>query len=298
MSPDHVLQPFRSPVNFQIDYASELNPQQHAAVTAPPGPALVIAGAGAGKTRTLVYRAAFLLEQGIPADRILLLTFTNKAAKEMMRRVEGLLGGKPSSLWGGTFHSIGNRILRRHADLVGYARDFTILDRADGKDLIVSCLDEMEIDLKATRFPSAEVLAEIFSLAVNPEDAIGQMLDKEYDYFSPLVERIEEVGGRYAERKRESGVIDFDDLLSLWLRLLRDQADAREKYQRRFQFILVDEYQDTNKLQSDLIDLLAARHHNVMVVGDDSQSISSWRGAHFRNIPQCPERYPESRTST
>ena len=294
MSPD-LLEPFRAPANLQIDYASELNPQQHAAVTAPPGPALVIAGAGAGKTRTLVYRAAFLLEQGIPADRILLLTFTNKAAKEMMRRVEGLLGGKPSSLWGGTFHSIGNRILRRHADLVGYARDFTILDRADGKDLIVSCLDEMEIDLKATRFPSAEVLAEIFSLAVNTEEAIGQILDKEYDYFSPLVERIEEVGGRYAERKRESGVIDFDDLLSLWLRLLRDHADVREKYQRRFQFILVDEYQDTNKLQSDLIDLLAARHHNVMVVGDDSQSIYSWRGANFRNILQFPERYPEAR---
>src|SRR5207249_5383064 len=294
MSPD-LLDPFRAPANLQIDYASELNPQQHAAVTAPPGPALVIAGAGAGKTRTLVYRGAFLLEQGIPADRILLLTFTNKAAKEMMRRVEGLLGAKPSSLWGGTFHSIGNRILRRHADLVGYARDFTILDRADGKDLIVSCLDEMEIDLKATRFPSAEVLAEIFSLAVNTEEAIGQILDKEYDYFSPLVERIEEVGGRYAERKRESGVIDFDDLLSLWLRLLRDQADVREKYQRRFQFILVDEYQDTNKLQSDLIDLLAARHHNVMVVGDYSHSIYSWRGANFRNILQFPERYPEAR---
>ena len=294
MSPD-LLDPFRAPANLQIDYASELNPQQHAAVTAPPGPALVIAGAGAGKTRTLVYRGAFLLEQGIPADRILLLTFTNKAAKEMMRRVEGLLGAKPSSLWGGTFHSIGNRILRRHAGLVGYARDFTILDRADGKELIVSCLDEMEIDLRATRFPSAEVLAEIFSLAVNTEGAIGQILDKEYDYFSPLVERIEEVSGRYAERKRASGVIDFDDLLSLWLRLLRDHADVREKYQRRFQFILVDEYQDTNKLQSDLIDLLAARHHNVMVVGDDSQSIYSWRGANFRNILQFPERYPEAR---
>src|SRR5437762_6971935 len=153
----------------------------------------------------------------------------------------------------------------------------------------------MGIELKATRFPSAEVLAEIFSLAVNTEEAIGQILDKEYDYFSPLVERIEEVSGRYAERKRESGVIDFDDLLSLWLRLLRDHADVREKYQRRFQFILVDEYQDTNKLQSDLIDLLAARHHNVMVVGDDSQSIYGWRGANFANILEFPKRYPETK---
>src|SRR5947207_15898064 len=143
MSPD-LLEPFRAPANLQIDYASELNPQQHAAVTAPPGPALVIAGAGAGKTRTLVYRAAFLLEQGIPADRILLLTFTNKAAKAMMRRVAELLGGDVSALWGGTFHAIGNRILRRHADLLGYPRDFTILDREDARDLIAAGLEEAE----------------------------------------------------------------------------------------------------------------------------------------------------------
>src|SRR5438309_9325220 len=133
MSPDHVLQPFRSPVNFQIDYASELNPQQHAAVTAPPGPALVIAGAGAGKTRTLTYRVAYLLEQGIPSDRILLLTFTNKAAREMMRRVASLLGSELSSLWGGTFHAVGARLLRRHAETLNYRRDFTILDREDAK---------------------------------------------------------------------------------------------------------------------------------------------------------------------
>src|SRR5947207_8289641 len=163
MSRDYVLQPFRSPVNLQIDYAGELNPQQHAAVTAPPGRSLVSAGAGAGKTRTLSYRVAFLLEQGIPADRILLLTFTNKAAREMMRRAADLLGGDISSLWGGTFHSIGNRILRRHTDLLGYARDFTILDREDAKDLIAVCLDEAGIDLKDADFPKAEVLADIFS---------------------------------------------------------------------------------------------------------------------------------------
>src|SRR5213083_754659 len=133
MPRDYVLQPFRAPVNLQIDYARELNPQQHAAVTAPPGPSLVLAGAGAGKTRTLIYRVAYLLEQGIPADRILLLTFTNKAAKEMMRRVADLLGNDLADLWGGTFHSIGNRILRRHADLLGYPRGFTILDREDAK---------------------------------------------------------------------------------------------------------------------------------------------------------------------
>src|SRR5512139_3592238 len=144
MSRDYVLQPFRPPVNLQIDYARDLNPQQLAAVTAPPGPALVIAGAGAGKTRTLIYRVAFLLEQGIPAGRLLLLTFTNKAAREMMRRVSDLLGGDLADLWGGTFHSIGHRILRAHAEGVGYRRDFTILDREDAKDLIKTCVAEAE----------------------------------------------------------------------------------------------------------------------------------------------------------
>src|ERR1043165_7789680 len=146
MSREYVLQTFRPPVHLQIDYAAELNEQQHAAVTAPPGPSLVIAGAGSGKTRTLTYRVAYLLEQGIPADRILLLTFTNKAAREMMRRVVDLLGQELPSLWGGTFHSIGNRILRRHAELLGYQRDFTILDREDAKDLVKACLDDFKID--------------------------------------------------------------------------------------------------------------------------------------------------------
>src|SRR5882724_2843183 len=146
MSRDYVLQPFNPPVHLHIYYSAELNAQQHAAVTAPPGPALVIAGAGSGKTRTLTYRVGFLLEQGIPADRILLLTFTNKAAREMMRRVSDLLGQELPSLWGGTFHAIGNRILRRHADLLGYQRDFTILDREDAKDLIKSCVAEADLD--------------------------------------------------------------------------------------------------------------------------------------------------------
>src|SRR6266571_2313759 len=295
MSPDSVPTSFDSLVNLRIDYARELNPQQHDAVTALPGPALVIAGAGAGKTRTLIYRVAFLLEQGIPANRILLLTFTNKAAKEMMRRVADLLGGDIPALWGGTFHSIGNRILRRHAEVLGYARDFTILDREDGRDLIAGCLREAEIKPNGTEFPKADVLADIFSLAVNTERSIAQILEAQYGYFSVHAPQIEGVGRRYVERKRAGGVMDFDDLLAHWLKLLREHAEIAEQYQRRFQFILVDEYQDTNKLQGDLIDLLAARHHNVMVVGDDSQSIYSWRGANFQNILQFPQRYPEAR---
>src|ERR1700722_6023582 len=160
MSRDFFLQPFHPPVNLQIDYAAELNAQQYAAVTAPPGPSLVIAGAGSGKTRTLTYRVGFLLEQGIPADRILLLTFTNKAAKEMMRRVCDLLGQELPSLWGGTFHSIGNPMLRQHANLLGYERDFSIMDREDARDLINACVTDAAIDVKATRFPKGDVLAD------------------------------------------------------------------------------------------------------------------------------------------
>src|SRR6184192_4153550 len=175
MSRDYVLEPFRAAVHLQIDYARELNEQQHAAVTAPPGPALVIAGAGSGKTRTLTYRVAYLLEQGISEDRILLLTFTNKAAKEMMRRVADLLGQELPSLWGGTFHSVGNRILRQHAKLLGYERDFTILDREDARHLISTCVAESDIDTKATRFPKAEVLNDIFSLAINMQKSVAEI---------------------------------------------------------------------------------------------------------------------------
>jgi DNA helicase-2/ATP-dependent DNA helicase PcrA len=292
MSRDYVLQPFQSEVHLQIDYGRELNPQQCAAVTAPPGPALVIAGAGSGKTRTLTYRVAYLLEQGIPADRILLLTFTNKAAGEMMRRVNDLLGQELNNLWGGTFHSIGNRVLRTHAQLLGYGRDFTIMDREDAKHLIATCIAEAEIDVKATRFPKPEVLGDIFSLALNKQKSVAEILGTEYGYFDELAPQIEDVWKRYVARKLATNAMDFDDLLVLWLKLLQEHADVRELYQRRFQFILVDEYQDTNKLQSDLIDLLAERTKNVMVVGDDAQSIYAWRGANFQNIIRFPDRYP------
>ena len=295
MSHEYVLRPFSPAIHLQIDYARELNEQQLAAVTAPPGPSLVIAGAGSGKTRTLIYRVAYLLEQGISPDRILLLTFTNKAAKEMMRRVADLLGQELASLWGGTFHSIGNRILRQHAPLLGYQRDFSILDREDAKHLIATCVAESEVDVKASRFPKAEVLGDIFSLALNTHKTIPQVLEEQYNYFSQLAPQIAGIGKRYEARKRATNAMDFDDLLALWLKLLQEHPETRELYQRRFQFILVDEYQDTNRLQSDLIDLLAARHHNVMVVGDDAQSIYAWRGANFENILKFPKRYPESK---
>ena len=286
------FKPSTSEIRLNIDYARELNEQQLAAVTASPGPALVIAGAGSGKTRTLTYRVAYLLEQGIPADRILLLTFTNKAAAEMMRRVSDLLGHELRSLWGGTFHSIGARILRLHAEALGYERDFTILDRDDAKDLIKACLADAKIDKQDKHFPKPDVLNEIFSLAANTHRSIPELVEGQFSYFSQFDKEIADLQKRYTARKRASNGMDFDDLLALWLKLLQEHTDIREHYQRRFQFILVDEYQDTNKLQGDLIDLLAARHHNVTVVGDDAQSIYAWRGANFANILNFPKRHP------
>jgi DNA helicase II / ATP-dependent DNA helicase PcrA len=291
VSRDYQLHRFSAPEELRIDYARELNAQQYAAVTAAEGPALVIAGAGAGKTRTLTYRVAWLIEQGIPPDRILLLTFTNKAAKEMMRRVEDLLGSDVSQIWGGTFHSVGARILRRHAEVLGWRPDFTILDREDAKDLIQACVDEAGIDVKETRFPKPDVLGDIFSMAVNTGRSLADTLAADYDHFAPLAAKIADIEARYHARKQATNGMDFDDLLTQWRRVLKDFPDLRDFYQRRFQFILVDEYQDTNTLQGDLIDRLAAVHKNLMVVGDDAQSIYAWRGANFKNILEFPQRY-------
>jgi len=291
---EYVLHPYRESVQLQIDYEAELNDAQRAAVTALPGPALVIAGAGSGKTRTLTYRVAYLLEQGVPADRILLLTFTNKAAKEMMGRVTDLIGQDMSELWGGTFHSIGHRVLRRHSETLGFNRSFTIQDREDAKGLVNACIAEAEIDVKATRFPKPDVVGDIGSLAINKQQTVREVIEARYPWFEPLSAQIEDVLTRYTARKQAQGLMDFDDLLVLWLKLLKEHEEVRELYQKRFQFVLVDEYQDTNQLQAELIDLLGERYKNVMVVGDDSQSIYSWRGANYENIIEFPKRYPKA----
>ena len=175
---------------------------------------------------------------------------------------------------------------------MGYEKDFSILDQEDARHLISTCIAESGIDTKATRFPKAEVLGSIFSLAVNKRASVGEVVGQQFDYFSKLLPQIEQVQAAYVERKRRTGAMDFDDLLALWLRLMEEHEEVRESLQRRFQFILVDEYQDTNRLQGDLIDLLAARTRNVMAVGDDAQSIYGWRGANFENILQFPQRYP------
>lgn len=280
---------------IQIDYAAELNPQQLAAVQAPPGPALVIAGAGSGKTRTLTYRVAYLLENGIAPSNILLLTFTNKAARQMLERVETLIPNRTAGLWGGTFHSIGNRILRKHAREAGFAPGFSIMDREDQQHLLEGVIASAGIDplaIKEKRFPKAEVVADILSYALNTGDSIDDVLDERYPYFIPFQKEIGEIRDLYEKRKADANVLDFDDLLEKPLHLLNTHEEIARAYRSQFQFILVDEYQDTNRLQADFIDVLAREHKNIMVVGDDAQSIYSWRGANFQNILQFPKRYP------
>ena len=274
--------------SINIDYASELNEQQLAAVTASPGPLLVIAGAGSGKTRTLTYRVAYLLENGIDPHNILLLTFTNKAARQMLDRVATLLPIDASGLWGGTFHSIGNRMLRRHGSALGYSSGFTIMDREDQKDLINTVVAAAGINAKEIRFPKGDVLAEIFSFVVNTETPIDELLAEKFPYFLPLLDQIKDVHARYEKKKKSTNSMDFDDLLEKTLRMLKEHEEIADFYRRQFQFILVDEYQDTNKIQADFIDTLASEHRNVMVVGDDAQSIYSWRGANFKNILAFP----------
>jgi DNA helicase-2/ATP-dependent DNA helicase PcrA len=294
MSREYTLQRAPSAATISIDYAAELNPQQYAAVTAPPGPLLVIAGAGSGKTRTLTYRVAYLLENGVEPRNILLLTFTNKAARQMLDRVVNLLPVDATGLWGGTFHSIGNRMLRRHGSAIGFSSGFTIMDREDQKDLLNAVVAGAGIDPKEMRFPKGDVLADIFSFVVNTERPLDELLAEKFPYFLPLLEQIRDVQARYERRKKATNSLDFDDLREKTLRMLKENEEIAAHYRRQFQFILVDEYQDTNKIQADFIDLLAAEHQNVMVVGDDAQSIYSWRGANFQNILEFPRRYPKA----
>ena len=278
-----------------IDYRAELNDQQYAAVTSGPGPALVLAGAGSGKTRTLTYRVAWLLDNGVEPENILLLTFTNKAAREMLARVQALLPLETRAIWGGTFHSIGNRLLRRHAVEIGFRPGFSIMDREDQEDLIAAVVANSEIDTKQVRFPTAEVLGDLFSFSLNTGQPLAAVIAERHRRFQPLTEQIEWVRKKYEERKRAANTMDFDDLLMKTVGLLKGNPGVAEYYQRHFQFILVDEYQDTNWLQSDFVDLLAAHHQSVMVVGDDAQSIYSWRGANYQNILDFPKRYPQAK---
>jgi DNA helicase II / ATP-dependent DNA helicase PcrA len=283
-----------NPKSSLIDYREALNDEQRAVVMAGRGPKLVIAGAGSGKTRTVTYRVARLIEAGVSPGRILLVTFTNRAAREMLQRVESLVRTDVRRIWGGTFHSIGNRLLRRHATSLGYGNNFTILDAEDSSDLIDLCIDEAAIDTRARRFPKGEVLREMFSFATNTDAPLEQVIAARYPNFELLTAQIRRVDTLYQGRKLERNAMDYDDLLVNWKRLLLEKPEIAAVYQDQFQHILVDEYQDTNSLQSEIVDLLAEKHRGLMVVGDDAQSIFGWRGANFANIYQFRDRYPEA----
>jgi DNA helicase-2/ATP-dependent DNA helicase PcrA len=275
-----------------IDFKASLNDEQYAAVSAPPGPMLVLAGAGSGKTRTLTYRVAWLLSQGVRPHEILLLTFTNKAAKEMLHRVEDLTGIPGHKFWGGTFHHIGHKILRIHGDTIGLPRSFTILDAEEADGFLRDTVEETDkVFFKDKTHPRPGPLHEIISFARNTQRPFAETITRFYPQHEELIERIAAFARAYRERKRKQCVVDYDDLLEYWLELLRAAPDIAAYLSQRFRHVLVDEYQDTNTLQSQIVDIMGA-HHNVMAVGDDAQCIYTWRGANFENILNFPDRHP------
>jgi DNA helicase-2/ATP-dependent DNA helicase PcrA len=284
-----------TPGKSLLDYAGELNEEQLRVVTAADGPILVIAGAGSGKTRVVTYRVAHLLERGISPRAILLLTFTNKAAREMLHRVEHLIKMDTRYIWGGTFHHVGNLILRQNSEKVDYKPNFVILDNEDAKDMIELVTKEAKIDTKERRFPKGQVLKEVFSYAVNTMEDLEETVNLRYPYFSDILDEIDLIRRGYTEKKRASNAMDFDDLLYYWHRILGEDEALRKYYAIVFSHILVDEYQDTNRIQAEIVDFMGLINRNVTVVGDDAQSVYSFRGANFQNIFEFPKRYPEAR---
>jgi DNA helicase-2/ATP-dependent DNA helicase PcrA len=279
-----------------IDYQKELNQEQLNVVLHGDGACLVLAGAGSGKTRTITYRVAYLLERGVSPESILLVTFTNKAAKEMLSRVEGLLGRFPTGLWGGTFHAIANRLLRIYGSQLGYTNNFTILDQEDAKTLIKVCIKTLNVDTSSRRFPSPAKLHAIISYAQNSGRAMSDILESRYPNFLEIQSVIERISQLYKDRKRQADAMDFDDLLLNLRELLLHHEDVRQRLAQQFAYILVDEYQDTNVVQAEIIRYLTSVHGNMLVVGDDAQSIYSFRAAEIRNILAFPQTYSDTKT--
>ena len=278
-----------------IDFKEDLNDQQYAAVTAKPGPLLILAGAGSGKTRTLTYRVAYLLSKGVDPKDILLLTFTNKAAKEMLSRVEDLTGYEPRRFWGGTFHSIGHRLLRLHGDTVGLAKNFTILDAGEAETVLKHAVEAVDKTFfKNKTYPKPGPLSSIISMTRNTCSSIEETIAHYYPQHHELTENIQSFAKAYESRKQEQKVVDYDDLLTNWLKLMDTSLEIREYYNQRFKHTLVDEYQDTNTLQARIVDIMGA-NHQIMAVGDDAQCIYSWRGANYENLITFPDRHPDTR---
>jgi DNA helicase-2/ATP-dependent DNA helicase PcrA len=275
-----------------IDFKSELNSDQFQAVTAPFGPALVLAGAGSGKTRTLTYRVAYLLSQGVSPEEILLLTFTNKASKQMLGRVEELTGVSSHRFLGGTFHHVGGQVLRLFGDSIGLPRNFTILDDADSDALLSEVIRDLDPGFfKSKENPKAKPIKGIISFSRNVMVPVEDVAKGRYPSNSELLAKIDSFMREYQDTKIRRGLADYDDLLVLWLQVLETNKEAARYYQERFSHILVDEYQDVNSLQSKIVDKIAA-NHQIMAVGDDAQCIYTWRGADIDQILGFPERHP------
>lgn len=274
-----------------INYKEALNPSQYEAVSWLDGPVLVIAGAGSGKTRTLVYRVARLFDAGVAPESILLLTFTRKAAAEMLERAAALADDRCRHVSGGTFHSLAHQVLRTKAELVGFERTFTILDRQDMEEIIQSIVQDALIEKKAVRFPKRATLASILSKAVNLEVPIECLVREEYSQFLEHIPQIGKIAEEYREYKRSNQLMDYDDLLIRFRQLLSENESVRAELGERYRYIMVDEYQDTNGIQAEIVKGLSSTHGNIMVVGDDSQSIYSFRGANYRNMFEFPKLF-------
>jgi len=280
------------------DYLKVLNPQQLEAVTAEDGPSMVIAGAGSGKTRVVTSRVAYLTEKGVSAENILLVTFTQKAAREMLERACGLINTDIAKLRGGTFHHIGNLILRKHASKIGFKSDYSILDNSDSEDLLSICRQEIIPKQTGKLFPKTRILQDILGLSINTRQHINSVINKKYPHLEEFAPNMQKIFKKYEKKKKDTNALDFDDLLEKLLILLSEDKSIREFYSQVFRYILVDEYQDTNFLQSEILDLLASHWRNLMVVGDDFQSIYSFRGARYENILEFPQKYPDAKVFT
>ncbi|MDP3704221.1 MAG: ATP-dependent helicase [Candidatus Omnitrophota bacterium] len=279
--------------SVHLDLERDLNEAQRVAVTCGDGPKLVIAGAGSGKTRTITYRVAFLMTRGVHPSQILLATFTNKAAREMLSRVEALTGANAAKVWGGTFHAIGNRLLRHYGKVVGLSPNYTILDEEDSRDLLKVCITEAKVKVEEKRFPAPAIIQNLISFAFNTQRPLAAVIEERTPHFCDWTPQLQQVAQRYEAKKRAANAVDYDDLLRFWLTLLQEHPELAARLGGQFRSILVDEYQDTNIIQAQIVERLAEHNgRNLMVVGDDAQSIYAFRGANYDNILKFPERNP------
>jgi len=281
------------PQRFRIDYKKELNAEQYEAVTSVDGPHLIIAGAGTGKTRTVVYRVAYLVELGVKPDNILLLTFTRKAAQDMLRRATILLDSRCEHIAGGTFHSFANNVLRRYAVKLGYETNYSILDQGDAEDVVNLVRTRLKFDTKEKRFPRKEALYDLYSRSINTMTPVKELLALDYPHYLEIEPDIQTVHNSYIQYKRQHNLMDYDDLLVNFALLLQKDESIRAVLSDRYKYIMVDEYQDTNRVQAELVKLLAFKHRNIMVVGDDAQCIYSFRGSTIKNIMTFPQEFPD-----